>query len=162
MVPAAASAATTASADAQAVIVSRLSLVNTAPLDFGAIIAGSSNGTVTVGSDGSVSSTGGAIPVGGGTSTAHFYGYGTRNEIVSLRLAQNQINITRAGGGQMLVNNFTINSTPPTTLSAGQRYFRLNEPDGFYQFDVGATLHVGANQPLGTYRGTFQVTVQYY
>jgi hypothetical protein len=160
--PSAAFARTTATVASQVAIVPHLSLVNTHGLDFGGIIAGKTAGTVTVGQDGTVSRTGGATPVSG-AATARFYGYGAYNQIVSLRLSRNSYTITRSGGTQtMTVDNFTVSSTPPTTLTTTATNFRISEADGFFGFDVGATLHVSANQKSGYYVGSFSLTIQYF
>jgi hypothetical protein len=163
LMPAAASAATTASATAKAAIVRPLTLVKTEDLRFGGIIAGTTAGTVKIGPDGTVTSTGGATPVGTARGPARFYGYGTFNEIISLRISSNTINIKHTPGNQqMQVSNFTISSTPPTTLSTNPTNFRIGAADGLFGFDVGATLHVGANQAQGVYTGNFTLTVQYF
>lgn len=149
-------------ATSEALIIPRLSLVNDGGLDFGDIVAGPGLGTVTVSPANVVTSTGGATPIGG-TSPALFHGYGAYNQIVSLWLGANQITLVRAGGGAtMQVNTFTVNSTPPTTLSTTPRYFRIGAPNGYFSFNVGGTLRVGANQMPGTYNGSFTVTVEYY
>lgn len=146
-----------------ALVIPRLSLVNDGGLDFGNIVAGPTLGTVTVSPSNVVTTTGGASPIPGGTTPALFHGYGYYNQIVSIWLSANQISLVRSGGSQtMLVNNFTIGSTPPTTLSTTPRNFRIGSLDGYFNFMVGATLRVGANQVPGNYNGSFTVTIEYF
>ncbi|HZG32609.1 MAG TPA: DUF4402 domain-containing protein [Sphingopyxis sp.] len=45
-------------------------------------------------------------------------------------------------------------STTPTR-------FRITSPLGNYNFPVGATLEVGANQAPGDYAGSFTITLNY-
>lgn len=74
--------------------------------------------------------------VGGGGGNPHF--------TITLPAS---VTLNGSGGGTMLVDTFTSNpsgsgfAVPPTIVT------------------VGATLHVGALQPVGLYTGTFNVTV---
>ena len=155
--------AQTSTVPTETLIIPRLSLVNDGGLDFGDIVAGPTVSTVTVSPSNVVTSTGSATPLGNGTTPALFHGYGAYNQIVALWLSANQINLVRSGGGQtMLVNNFTVGSTPPTTLSTNPRNFRIGSLSGYFSFTVGATLRVGANQVPGSYNGSFAVNIEYY
>ena len=63
------------------------------------------------------------------------------------------------GGDSMVLDTFTISEEVDSNP-----YNRLLEDlggVGTNGFGVGATLHVGANQPEGLYTGTYVVTVQY-
>ena len=154
--------AETDTAEAEVLLVTPLSLINDGNLNFGRIVSSNAPGTVTVSPSNAVSSSGGATPISG-TSNARFYGYGSYNGIVALWLSQNQIQIVRSGGSEtMTVRNFTIGSTPPTTLSTNPRYFRIGAVSGFFSFTIGGTLDVSANQEPGSYIGTFNVTIEYY
>ena len=161
-VPALANGAAAITVSSQAAIIARHALVKTADLRFGTNIAGNTQGTITIGPDGAVSRTGGAVRAGGITGPAQFYAYSRRNNTASLSLGANFINITRAGGGaQMRVDNFTISSDPPTILTTSNTTFTLNTPNGIFPFNIGGTLHIGAHQMPGTYSGTFSVTINY-
>ena len=46
-------------------------------------------------------------------------------------------------------------------LSTSPTRFRITSPLGNYNFPVGATLEVGANQAPGDYSGTFTITLNY-
>lgn len=150
-------------APSEAIVITPLTLLNTQPLDFGLIAAGPSAGTVTVSPANVVTSRGGAIPMPSSTQSARFAGLGVVNRIVAIRMVRNQFTLTRSGGSQtMRINNFLIGSQPPTTLSTSRRFFRIGAATGQFNFNVGATLHVGADQQPGTYNGNFAITIDYY
>jgi len=69
-------------------------------------------------------------------------------------------------------NSFSISAIADTTIDSGANSMDVTEitpslagsgtlTGGTYIFTVGATLHVAANQPAGTYTGTFDITVNY-
>jgi len=62
---------------------------------------------------------------------------------------------------RMRARTFEIGSTPTAILSTSPTRFRITSPLGNYNFPVGATLEVGANQAPGNYSGTFTVTLNY-
>jgi hypothetical protein len=68
--------------------------------------------------------------------------------------------LTNSAGKTMTVNSFTI-----TSDADSNPYNRLLHNDGtglgLDTFGVGGKLSVGADQPPGTYRGTYVVSVQY-
>jgi hypothetical protein len=70
------------------------------------------------------------------------------------------VNLTTSAGKTMVLNTFTI-----TGDGDSNPYNRLLRNDGtglgLDNFGVGATLNVGADQPPGTYSGTYAVNVQY-
>jgi hypothetical protein len=143
-------------------IVENLTLVRTEQLDFGGIIAGTTAGTVVVSPLGVRTATGGAVLAGGAPQAAAFAGRGRRNQLMTITFGAPSITITRGGGTQtMTVDSFTINNPPSATLAvAGPRY-RISATNGFFEFPVGATLRVGANQTPGLYTGTFSMTANY-
>lgn len=155
-------AQTTEQVDSTVDIVRPLTLVNTADLDFGRVIAGPTAGTITMAANNVVTSGGGAISAGG-TDPARFYGYGTYNRYVGIRTFSNTITINRSGGGaNMTISNLAMAATPVTPLTTSWRYFRIGAPDGFFSFSVGGQLNVGANQAPGIYNGTFTVELVYF
>ena len=157
-----ASAADNATSDAQAAILTQLSLVKVRDLDFGKIVPGTTAGTVVLDPDGSRTIGGGVVAVSGAAQPARFSGYGVFNRRVLIRMTANSITLTRVSGTQtMVMDNFTIGSVPPTVLSTNPRMFRIAAPSGLFTFDVGGTLHVGANQAAGVYNGQFTVWIQY-
>jgi Domain of unknown function (DUF4402) len=141
------SAAGTASASAN--VTSGVTLSKTTDLDFGDVISGAAAGTVVVDTTGARTS-GGSASLGSGATVAaasfdvNKAGAGNPHFSVSLPVSTT---IT-SGANTMTVDTFVHNATavPPYEKVP----FTLN---------VGATLHVGANQPSGTYSGTFLVTI---
>lgn len=161
-VPAAAKEVAQATGTAQAVVVTRLSLLKVEDLNFGQIVAGTTAGTIVINPDGTRSRTGGVMAIGDGFNPASFAGYGFRNQTVQISVGSNTPTIRRVGGTEtMRFDTFTIGSAPPTTLTTTPRTFRINSTTGMFAFDLGATLRVGARQAPGMYTGTFSVTISY-
>lgn len=145
------------------VVVRPLTFFSVDDLNFGKLLAGPTAGTILISPNGTRTSTGGATPVGGGTSPATFTGQGTYNQIVNISMAATPITITRVGGTQtMQVRTFTIGSTPTTqVLTTTPRSFRIGSLSGLFLFSVGAELVVGANQTPGDYRGNYTLVLNY-
>jgi hypothetical protein len=145
-----AQAATTATGNATAEVLSSLTVTSTADLLFGQIAA-NTGGTVTVNADATVASSGTLIATGS-RSPAAFNVAGSPNAMVLVSLPTTPVNLTRSGGTE--------------TMSLGG--FNTN-PGGAFQLDgtgnglfhVGGTLNVGNAQVAGAYAGSFQVSVEY-
>ncbi|MBO9698471.1 MAG: DUF4402 domain-containing protein [Sphingopyxis sp.] len=144
----------------EAIVLRPLSFFKVNDLDFGDIIPSASAGTVTIGPEGSRSRTGGVTLAGGGGEPARFAGLGSVNRQVNISLGSNNIWLT-GPGVRMRVRDFAIGSTPTAILSTAPTRFRITSPLGNYNFPVGATLEVGANQTAGDYSGTFTITLNY-
>lgn len=146
-------------------IVPRLSLLKTADLDFGQVMASSTaSGSVTVTPTGSRSAGGGATLAGGTPTAGAFAGAGTRNQIVIFSFGAPSILLTRVSGPQtMTVDSFTLGASTTGGLnqlgSSGR--WRIVSNDGLFTLPVGATLRVGAGQAPGVYEGTFTLTAVY-
>ena len=149
-----------AQGDAEAIVLRPLSFFKVNDLEFGSIIASGTAGTVRLNPDGTRTSAGGATLVGNGGEPARFAGLGTPNRQVNISLGANQIFIT-GPGAPMRVRNFEIGSTPTAILSTTPLRFNIATALGNYNFPVGATLDVGANQTPGDYSGTFTITLNY-
>lgn len=147
--------ARTIAATGRAVIVQPLTLVNTAPLSFGAIVPGTGAGTVTVSETGTRTSTGSVSLVAGTVSAAGFTGMTDGFPFfVIISNPPASVTLTRAGGGAtMTADDFVVE---------GGSGLRLIATNSIFTFRVGATLQVGANQPKGSYNGTFNMTVTYF
>jgi hypothetical protein len=61
----------------------------------------------------------------------------------------------------MIVDTFTVSSTPVTNLTTVPTLYRISSSTGIFQFGLGARLRVGANQAPGNYTGTFRLTLIY-
>ncbi|MDZ3832184.1 MAG: DUF4402 domain-containing protein [Sphingopyxis sp.] len=158
--PATAQTPTPTSAEAEAIVLRPLSFFRVNDLDFGDIIASGSAGTVRLAPDGSRSSTGGVTLAGNNGAPARFAGLGSYNRQVNISLGSNSIWIT-GPGQRMRVRTFEIGSTPTAILSTSPTRFRISSALGNYNFPVGATLEVNANQAPGDYSGSFSITLNY-
>ncbi|HEV7572869.1 MAG TPA: DUF4402 domain-containing protein [Thermoanaerobaculia bacterium] len=143
---AAGSASATASAFAK--VITPIAITKTADLNFGTIISGST-GTVTVSPAGVETAIGATVlNPNPNVSAAQFNVTGEPSTVYTITLP-GTITITN-GAQTMSVGGFQ--STPASgVLSAG----------GSQALQVGATLNVGTNQAVGSYSGTFSVTVNY-
>ena len=129
-----------------------LNLVLKGDLDFGTIaVAGA--GTVVIEPNANVATmSGGVVPLGGSPTAATFVGAAGSASVVIIRIPKQPIVITRAGGTETLsVRDFTLQGQDKRTLAKQESF----------EFRVGATLIVPANQIDGTYLGSFDVTVHY-
>lgn len=146
-------AAPIATTGAEAIILKPLSLLKTEDLDFGALYPSATVGTAVLDpSTGAVTTTGGVLFATGTPTAAAFVGAGTRKAPVLIRLPKTPVTLTRSGGTEtMTVSNWTTDG--PTTR-------HINAFEAF-EFKVGGTLNIGANQPDGVYVGTFDITVVY-
>jgi len=153
-------AQTNTQAEAEAIVLRPLSFFKVNDLDFGSIIASGTAGTVRLAPDGTRTRTGGATLAGNDGEPARFAGLGTPNRQVNISLGSNTIWIT-GPGTRMRVRDFEIGSTPTAILSTTPTRFSIATAIGNYNFPVGATLEVGANQTPGDYSGTFTITLNY-
>jgi len=148
--------------DARAFIVTPLSFVKEADLDFGVIIPSNTNGVVFMNSAGTVTTTNGVIHQEGTQQPARFFGFGQFNQTVLININQNTFVLTRAGGTEtMLYDQVTIGSVPPILITTNPRRFRIANPGGFFAFTIAGRLQVGADQTPGVYEGEFVVTLEY-
>ncbi len=150
----AAPSSSTASGSAQAAILTPLTIVALAPLSFGQITRPTAAGTVVMSPSGAITTTGGVLtstaiaqtaPRGPGT----FAVVGEAGRAFSVDLPT--VVILRQGTRNMRLSALRSNWTPGTVFS----------PTRSFALSVGATLNVGANQTVGTYTGTYAVTVTY-
>jgi Domain of unknown function (DUF4402) len=154
--------AKTQTAKGDAVIVRPLSFIFVQSLDFGDMFAGPTAGTATVSPFNVRTKTGGVTLFGTAFQAAEFAGMGAVNQLVDISISANTITLTRVGGTQtMTASTFIIGSTPTAQLTTNPRRFRIASATGIFQFPLGATLNVGANQTPGAYKGTFSVVLNY-
>jgi hypothetical protein len=99
-----------------------------------------------------MTTTGGVLHAGGTPYAALFEAVSPVRGVVIVRLPREPITVTRIGGTEtMTVSNWTISGKARRTVAA-------REP---FEFKVGGTLYVNANQVEGEYVGTFTVDIQY-
>ena len=144
---------------ASAVVITPLTVTETTALDYGSIAGGSTAGSVTMSSAGTISAAGGATFVSASASNqATFDITGELNTAITVTLttAGAQLDDGAGGGAVMALGTFSNTALPTTTDGAGAA-----------TFDVGATLSVGANQAAGSYTtalgagAPYTVTVNY-
>jgi hypothetical protein len=144
-----------AGGSAQARVLQPVSMTNTADMRFGQIIQPATSGTVTLSPSGTLTSAGGAagneaiIQTSGGP-------------------APGQFTITAAPGtfftiyGPILFNLSNGSSTMPVTLLTGTlQVTGLSANAITYRLRVGGTLSLAANQPTGTYSGSYTLQTVY-
>ncbi|MDD4379214.1 MAG: DUF4402 domain-containing protein [Dysgonamonadaceae bacterium] len=141
-----------ATAKVTATIVTPIKISKTSDLSFGNIVAGASRGTVKIETDNSHTLSGDvALPTSspGTITAAQFTVSGLPNASYSIAVPASLI-ITRQGGTEiMVVDNITSTPTTSGTLSE----------NGEQTIKIGATLHVEANQAIGTYENANEMTV---
>jgi len=141
--------AATATGNANAQIITALSIAEATQLDFGMIAAGTNADTVQLSAAG-VRTAGSNLQVAGVAAAAAFTVTGQGNLPYNITLPT-LITVTLSGGGATMdVDGFASTPSGNGTLSAGTQ-----------TVNVGATLHVGASQAVGTYTGTYVLTAVY-
>jgi spore coat protein U-like protein len=135
-------------------IVAPLQVAKQGDLEFGGIIPASTSETVTLDVSGAREVTGGLTLVATFPAAvgARFMVRGGASALFNVALP-GSTTLSRVGGGatDMAVTDFVSSTGPWGSLGA----------DGTQQVVVGATLHVGADQPIGRYTGTFEVLIEY-
>lgn len=146
--------AQSATATSTATIITPIAISKTLDMNFGNVSVNASLGTVVLTPAGGRSVTGGASIAGapGTVTAASFDVTGANDYTYSITLPATPTTLT-FGANTMTCDTWTSTPTPTGTLSGA----------GAQTLTVGATLHVGASQPAGTYiSGTpFEVTVNY-
>ena len=150
----------TATATAKAIVLRPLSFFAIQDMNLGDIIPGAGGGTVRLYPNGTRTSTGTIVLSGSSHQPARFVGLGTPNEQISMTVPAATVYLT-GPGAPMPLTNFEIGSTPTVILSGTPTFFRIASAIGNFNFPVGATLTVAANQTPGNYSGTFSITLNY-
>lgn len=133
-------------------ILAPLTVQKLADLDFGAVTV-TTAGTITLDPvTGGVSTSGGVLAIAGTPQAAHFIGAAARDTVVLIKLPRQPVTLTRIAGTEtMRLDDFTLDSPSKRDMANATSF----------EFKVGGTVDVAANQAEGTYVGTFTVTVQY-
>jgi hypothetical protein len=134
---------------AGAKILQVMTTAQTAALNFGEIVPAITAGTVTISSNGAVSSTTNQLIPNSGAGIGSFsITGGNASHAVSVNV-DSTVSIANPSGDTMTI---TLNpQNLPTTLGA----------DGAASFGVIGSIAVGANQAPGVYTGTYDVDVIY-
>jgi hypothetical protein len=121
-------------------------------MDFGFLTVTAAGTAIVDSNAGSVTTTGGVLFAGGLPHAALFSAVSPSKTVVHIRLPRQPVTLTRVGGTEtMTVDTWTINGNETRNVVAHETF----------EFKVGGTLHVAANQVEGTYTGTFDVTINY-
>ena len=148
----ASAAPVTKSSNGTVTLLGPLTILKRGDLNFGTLAVTTAGTAVIDPVSGARSATGGVTSAGSGFHPATFTGTGNRNSVVNIRLPNKPTTVTRVGGTEtMTVSSWTLDG----------KSNRKVPPSQTFDFAVGATLTVGANQVPGTYVGTFDVTIQY-
>ena len=146
------SATSTASASSSATIITPISIAlksGTTGLNFGNIVANTTQGTVTVTPAGGRSASGLTLPTAtpGTISAAEFTVTGLADATYSITLP-GTFNVNGPSSATMAVGTFISNPASTGVLTSGTQDLK-----------VGATLTVGANQAAGPYTNLTGLTV---
>ena len=121
-------------------------------MDFGFMTVTTAGTAVLDSTGGSVSTTGGVLFAGGLPHAAQFEAVSPSKTVVHIRLPKKASTLTRVGGTEtMTLDTWNLNGIDTRNVVAHETF----------DFAVGGTLHVGANQAEGTYTGSFDVTIDY-
>lgn len=121
-------------------------------LNFGSLTTWAP-GTAVINPDtDAISTTGGVAYYSGLAYAAQFEGVAPAKGVVIIRIPNRPATLTRLGGTEtMTVDTWTLSGNSRRVVAA-------QEP---FDFKVGGTLRVNANQVEGFYVGTFEVDIQY-
>lgn len=141
----------TASADAEARIVSGIAIEKNRDMNFGSIVRSAAGGTVVLNANtGAVTFNGVTQGQTRNNQTAQFTTTGEPEYHYTISLPRTATLSRQGGSGSMEASDFV------TSEDSGEL-----DRNGREQFTVGATLRVSPNQATGTYKGSFEVAVQY-
>jgi spore coat protein U-like protein len=131
-------------------------------MQFGSLVATSTATSVTLPPDGSPALDPSGILLPGGSQNQKASNCSVSGDVAATYNVSlpSSVNLTDGSGHAMMLNTFAVSgdgdSNPLTRLLRND-----GTGLGIDTFGVGAKVNVGANQPPGTYNGTFVVTVQY-
>ena len=161
-----ATAQTSVSVEAVADIVEGIALQRTADLNFGDISpSAAAGGTVIVSPLGIRTSTGSVTLINNAANPAQAAAYNVLqltnagNKKFWIQLPPNGTVAISSGSGTMDVNDFTASRPCAQTGATPPGPGACDQVAPGTTLEVGATLIVGANQPVGLYSGTFNVTI---
>lgn len=153
-------------ADAQVTMLAQGSIEKVADMDFGSIAQPTAAGTVVLTPQNPATCTASATLVRSGVCrAARFSIYFENNKSVMLRDDNDGVvTLAGPGGATMQVTDLTIGVIGLTPKSGGGGWnfgkWQVTGVNGFAEFLIGGTLHVGAAQTPGSYTGTLLIRAQ--
>lgn len=158
----------TANGRAEAQLVQPLVVTRQADLAFGAVFASQAPGTVTVGTDGSLTFSGGAQPacIGGACLSTHPASFAVSGEPGRTYTVQLPASVVATGsvtgGGTGPAPPLQVDGLNAASVNgaSGGTAWQLDGL-GQDQFDIGGTLHLPAGLPSADYQATISVVVAY-
>lgn len=139
--------AATAQGTARAAILENVTVTQARELNFGAVVPGAAASNVAVNQAG-VATCGAGLTCSGPTTSGQFNVTGSTGYTVTVA-SDASVSLTNGGGGTMTAS---LTPSAATLLLSGA---------GTGSFTVAGSLGVGANQAVGNYVGTYNVTVNY-
>jgi hypothetical protein len=137
-----------------ATVITPISIIKNADLNFGNVVPSGTAGTVIISTAGVQSFTGGALAFtndDGSPTAASFTVSGEEDATYSISLTSPSITVTN-GSNNMTVGTFVTSPTSTGVLTSGSQVIT-----------IGATLSVGAGQAAGLYQNAdgLEITVAY-
>ena len=121
-------------------------------MDFGCITSSTAGTAILDSNTGAVTTTGGVTFAGCLPHAAQFAAVSPSKTVVRITIPNKPVTLTRVGGTEtMTIDTWTINGATTRNVVAHQTF----------SFQIGGTLHVGANQVEGVYNGNFDVILSY-
>lgn len=155
-IPAMAQTSDNEDSDASATIIDGIAIIKSTDLQFGSILPSSNAGYIKLITNGDQVDYSNIIAVSGSNPTqASFQITGQSTAAYTVTLPDNVTLLHTGGLYNMYADEFNYTTTNNGTGSPAL------DAEGHDGLDVGAKLHVGANQNAGLYIGSFSVTVAY-
>jgi Mat/Ecp fimbriae major subunit len=151
--------AATQTATTKVVALKPITLVNATPLDFGSIVPGATNGSVTINARTGARTRTVVTLVGATFSRAQFVGTATVARVVTLTVSPAASITITSGANSMVIDNLRVSANGGVATVFGRNY--TIPATGSMTYNMGGRLVVGANKPAGTYTGTFSLTLNY-
>lgn len=147
-----------------ATVLTPVTIVNDADLDFGNIAYTTTGGTVVLSPEASATCTTTLVHTGN-CRAATFEGNAGFFSILRVKRPNGgSITLSGPSGATMSVDDFTFGAGPwmqDMGQTGANHRFRIWNLFGDYTFYVGGTLHVAGNQTPGVYTGTFDIQIAY-
>jgi hypothetical protein len=137
---------------ATAFIFHPLTLQKLEDMEFGGLAVTTAGTAVLDPITNTLSTTGGVTAIAGTPHGAKFRGSADGGPVVNIKVPKQPVTLTRSGGTETItLSDFTLDGPAKRTMGQATSF----------DFRVGGTLTIAANQAEGDYVGTLSVTAQY-